>query len=329
MSRPMLVVFAALLFLVAAAPAPPTPPPTPPAQPAPAPLLPPRDVFFFSSGSSWLGVSIADITPERARELKLKEETGAEVRAVQPGSPAAEAGLKEEDVILEYQGSRVEGCAQLTRMVRETPPGRTVTLEVWRDGSSRSVKVKVAEHEGPRGHRRMIERQRIEIPHIEIPEIDIPDFENLGSLPASVRLGASVENLTDQLGEYFGVKGGQGVLVRSVHKGSPGEEAGLRAGDVITRVDDERIADTSDLRSALRDRRGKEVTLSIVRDRREQRLTIAAPGEEKSPEESGEEPALGREQLKRELQRARDEIRSARVEMQKALAEARRMSGSI
>jgi serine protease Do len=325
-----ILVLGALVLLVAAAPATPPSPPTPsPAPHAPHPPGHPRDVIFFSSGGSWLGVSIADISAERAKELKLREESGAEIRAVSPGSPAEEAGLKEEDVILEYQGSRVEGSAQLTRMVRETPPGRTVTLEIWRDGSPRSVKVKVAEHERPHGPGRMIDKRRIEIPHIDIPEIDIPDIdlpeiEALGSIPVSVRLGASVENLTEQLGEYFGVKGGEGALVRSVHKASPGEEAGLRAGDIIIKVDDERIADTSDLRSALRGRRGKEITLTVVRDRREQRLTVAAPSEERPPEESSEESALRLERLRRDLERSRDEMRAVRVEVRKAIAEARR-----
>ncbi len=81
-------------------------------------------VFFFSSGGAWLGVNIADIDGARAKELGLKEERGADVQTVVPGSPAAEAGIKEGDVILEYQGTKIEGVAQLTRLVRETPAGR-------------------------------------------------------------------------------------------------------------------------------------------------------------------------------------------------------------
>jgi len=265
----MIVVFGALVFLVAAAtPVPPPPPAAPAAQPAPAPPGPPRDAFFFSSGGSWLGVSIADVTSERARDLKLKEERGAEIRAVLPGSPAAEAGVKEGDVILEFQGNRVEGCAQLTRMVRETPPGRTVALEVWRDGSPKTIRVKVAEHERPHGHGRMIERQRIEIPHIDIPEIDIPEIEALGSIPSSIRLGASVENLTEQLGEYFGVKGGEGALVRSVRKGSPGDEAGLRAGDVIQQVGREPVETPKEAAAKLKDAKDskKPVLMKVYRE---------------------------------------------------------------
>src|SRR5206468_1086474 len=123
----------------------------------------PRDhMIFLSSGGSWLGVSIGDITSERAKELNMKEETGALITSVMPDSPAEEAGLQKEDVILEYQGTRIEGAMQLTRMVRETPPGRTVTLKILHEGETRIVKVKVSEHDGEEPERMF--RKRIEIP---------------------------------------------------------------------------------------------------------------------------------------------------------------------
>ncbi len=289
MSAKAVVIVSALLcalLLLAAAPAPPAPPAH-------------DRVFFFHSSGSWLGVNIADVSVERAKELGLKEERGAEIKAVLPGSPAEEAGLKTGDVILEYQGTRVEGVAQLTRLVRETPAGRTVGLEVFRDGSARRVQVKMTEREAGRGpHKRLkIERfegpdfewhdmPEIEIPAIEIPDIEIPDLPMIGGAPASLRLGAEVESLGRQLGEYFGVKDGEGVLVRSVKKGGPGDQAGLRAGDVIIKIDDERVGDSSDLRQALRERRDKELALTIVRDRHEQALKVPAPKRERSPAES-------------------------------------------
>jgi serine protease Do len=302
MSAKAVVIVSALLcaFLLLAARPAPAPPasPTPPAQPTPPPS--PHDrVFFFHSGGSWLGVSIADVSAERAKEVGLKEERGAEVKAVLPGSPAEEAGLKAGDVILEYQGTRVEGVAQLTRLVRETPAGRTVGLEVFRDGSARRVQVKMTEREIGHGpHKRLKigrfegpdaewhDMPEIDLPAIEIPDIEIPDLPLIGALPPSLRLGAVVESVGKQLGEYFGVKDGEGVLVRSVRKGSPGDQAGLRAGDVIIKVDDERVGDSSDLRQALRDRRDKDLVLTVVRDRREQTLKLPAPKRERRPYES-------------------------------------------
>ena len=313
MSRSLVVL--ACLFLLAAAPASAARPAPAPPPDAPSTPRPPHDhTIFFSSGGSWLGVSIADVTSERAKELSMKEETGAEIRAVTPGSPAEEAGLTKGDVILEYQGTRVEGAMQLTRMVRETPPGRTVSLRTLRDGETRAVRVKVTEHD-PDEHGRTFHR-RIEIPPIEIPDIELPEIPFIESLPSSFRLGVSVENLGEQLAEYFGVKGGEGVLVRSVKKGSPADGAGLRAGDVIVKVEGEGISDSADLRSALRERRGKTFPLTIVRDRREQSVSVALPKAEEPSEENLEESTyedLIQDRVQKKMDAARRRLDAARA----------------
>jgi membrane-associated protease RseP (regulator of RpoE activity) len=96
------------------------------------------------------------------------------------------------------------------------------------------------------------------------------------------RAGVMVENLTPQLGEFFGVKNGQGVLVRSVEKGTPAEAAGLKAGDIIVRVEKDRIGDRGDWKVALRSYAGSKVTLGVIRDKREQSLTITLPGRKSS-----------------------------------------------
>ena len=98
-----------------------------------------KKVVIFRSGGSWLGVQIADVDTDRGKELGLRDVHGAEVQSVSPGSPAEGAGIKEGDVITEYQGSRIEGVAQLTRLVRETPSGRTASIEIWRNGSSKEI----------------------------------------------------------------------------------------------------------------------------------------------------------------------------------------------
>lgn len=236
-----------------------------------------RVMIFRSGGGPRLGVEIDDITSARAKELGLKEEAGVAIEGVTPDSPAEKAGLRKGDVITQYQGARVDSAMQLRRLVRETAPGRTVQLQVFRDGISRTVSVKLVEMEDD-AHE-IVRRHRIEIPPIDIPDIEIPDIPLHGLMPGHVRLGAQVESLTGQLGEFFGVKGGEGVLVRSVMKGGPGEAAGLRAGDVIVRVDGESVADQGDLRDLLRERRGRELKLGIVRDKREMTLTVAAPKE--------------------------------------------------
>jgi membrane-associated protease RseP (regulator of RpoE activity) len=251
-----------------------------------------RKVVIFRSGGSWLGVQIADVDAARAKELGLKEEMGAEVQSVSPGSPAEEAGLKEGDVITEYQGTRIEGVSQLTRLVHETPAGRNASVKFMRDGAARTVQVKVGqrdgEHDGdmekhievmggPHGFAKIWHQSEDgDTPDVDVENLDdIPNVINFsGMMGGRPRLGVNVDTVGKQLADYFGIKQGHGVLVTSVTKDSPGAAAGLKAGDVIVKVEDESVEDVSDLHMALRDRRDKDVHLTIVRERREQTVTV-------------------------------------------------------
>ena len=123
-------------------------------------------------GSSYLGVDIADVSPERLGELKLKEEHGAEVTMVDQDAPAGKAGLHEHDVIVSLNGTAVESAAQLRRMIKETPPGRVVSLGISRDGQPMTIKVQLADR-----HKSMAwepERQ------VEMPKMPkMPDYAGL------------------------------------------------------------------------------------------------------------------------------------------------------
>lgn len=294
-----------------------------------------KKVVIFRSGGSWLGVQIADIDAERAKEIGLKEEMGAEIQSVSEGSPAEEAGLKKGDVILEYQGTRIEGVAQLTRLVRETPAGRNASLRVWSDGATRSVQVKVGEREPDRPGRMHWRHapdapEPPEPPHpplIDLEEFDIPDVPDVRVLlgqHGGPRLGAVVDTVGSQLAEFFGVKQGGGVLVKSVRKGGPGDEAGLRAGDVIVRIDDEEVEDEGDLRMAMRERRGKEFKLTVVRDRREQTLAIPAPPEDRSDRRAAPRafPPEERDRIRKEVEKAMQEASVARAEAREEIRRA-------
>ena len=245
-----------------------------------------QEGFLYSAGRSYLGVDIRDITSDRVSALKLKEERGVEVTTVDQDSPAGKAGLKEHDVILDYNGTKVESEEQLRRMLRETPPGRTVTLGISRDGSPLNIKVQL-------GDRNKMEtdgweqanRNRIQVvvpPQIPvIPDMDIPMDVQISTYSPS--LGIQIESLNRQLGEFFGVKDGEGLLVKSVEKGSVAERAGLKAGDVITRADNDKVTDRADLRRILRSHNnGGKVTIGIVRDKREQSVTIDLPARKDS-----------------------------------------------
>jgi serine protease Do len=227
---------------------------------------------------SYLGVDIREITADRVSPLKLKEERGVEVLMVDQDAPAGKAGLKEHDVILEFNGERIEGHQQLSRMLRETPPGRTVTLGVSRDGQPVQLKATLAsrkEYVAKVYKDKMKIKPRVWMEPPVMPQIDVPAIDVVVR-SYSRTTGMMVDNLTPQLGEFFGVKSGEGVLVRSVEKGSVAEAAGIRAGDVIVKVDEDRISDRNDFNRTLRRKEGK-ASVVVVRDKREQTLSINVP----------------------------------------------------
>jgi len=234
---------------------------------------------FSSAGRSYLGVDIRDVTADRVTALKLKEERGVEVIMVDADAPAGKAGLHEGDVILEFNNTAVDSEEQLRRLIRETPPGRTITLGISRDGSPMKVSVQLADHS------KIVAQSypRVYVPAVpRLPDtlrnrMDIPSYAFQIQTYSSV-LGVQTENLTRQLGEYFGVKDGDGILIRSVEKGSAAEKAGLKAGDVIVRADNEKITDRSDLSHILRNHRsGGKLNLLVMRDRKEQTIVVTLP----------------------------------------------------
>ncbi len=255
----------------------------------PKPPAPPHAYVFeadsASGNSSYLGVEINDISGDRAQELKLKDDRGVEVTEVDQDAPAGKSGLKEHDVILGFNGTAVQSAEQFKRLMRETPAGRTVALDISRDGQPQSLKVTLASR-----RKYMPKIATGNLPKVwsfESPDMAMmppmpamPDFPHVWNDTAITRVyrsisGVTIENLSPQLGDYFGVKNGEGMLVRSVQKGSPADSAGLRAGDVIVRVDDQKIADHSDLADALRNAKNGKANVVIVRDKHEQTLSIA------------------------------------------------------
>lgn len=231
--------------------------------------------FFAAPGRSYLGVDIRDVTTDRVSALKLKDERGVEITMVDGDAPAGKAGLREHDVILDFNGTAVENEEQLRRLIREVPPGRTVTLGISRDGTPMKISVQLADHGA------MVAQAR---PRVVVPIPAVPNFpRNSMDLPFQIQtyssvLGVQTESLTRQLGDYFGVKDGEGVLVRSVEKGSAAEKAGLKAGDVIVRADNEKLTDRVDLSHILRNHRtGGKMTLVVMRDKHEQTFTVTLP----------------------------------------------------
>ena len=303
------------------------------AQQAPRSPRTPRAVTVYSTSTasrSYLGVDINDVTSDRVSPLKLKEERGVEIIGVDQDAPAAKAGLKEHDVILEFDGTKIESEEQLRRMLRETPPGRTVTLGISRDGQPMNVKVQLADRKKmvtvvPRDHTWAFATPEIPpMPEVHVPEMNIPAFDFNGmSRTYSTSTGLMVESITPQLGDFFGVKNGEGVLVRSVEKGSAAESGGLKAGDVIVKFEGRKIADQTDWRSALRSRKTGKVTLGIVREKREQTVVLNLPQPRRSEDTSWLElPAL--DDLDSRMADMTIAWDRNRPEMERALREAQR-----
>src|SRR5262249_51143772 len=200
---------------------------------------------------------------------------------------------------------------------------RAVTLGISRDGQPMNIQVTLADR------RKVMSGSQAwtfempampPMPEIHIPEITIPgnDFV-VRSYSYTTTSGILVENLTPQLGDFFGVKNGEGVLVRSVEKGSAAEAAGLRAGDVIVKFEGRKISDQSDWRHALRTRKTGKVSLGVVREKRELALTLTLP-EPKRPGDSSR-LVLPFDQIEGSIRAEAMAWNQARPEIERAMAE--------
>lgn len=258
------------------------------AQPQPQPAQAPKartvSTVYVAGNSSYVGVFVAEIDGDRMKTLKLKEERGVEVTKVEDDSPAAKAGIKTGDVILDYNGQRVEGIEQFKRFVRETPPNRDVKVGVVRDGHAQNITVKVGMRKGIPGMEPMITMapRLAELPEIRIPQATAAVRPGMVFWSSSM-LGIEAEAIDGQLASFFGVK--EGVLVRNVAKGSTAEKSGIRAGDVISKVDDTAISSPSELTRAVRTARQssrKSFPLTVTRDKKEMTITVTPEDDDRS-----------------------------------------------
>ena len=255
--------------------------------------------FFSSSGSggSFLGVELADLDDAAVADLGVRGSGGVQISRVIEESAAAEAGLEDGDVLLSLDGERVRSAAHLGRLVRETAPGRTVELEVLREGREHTIEARLRERASAPlffGDRPL---------HAPMPAMPwMPAVPAMPAMPAIAplvegvlhqafqfrgaanwRLGIHCDDLSGQLAEFFDVEQGAGVLVERVVEGSAAETAGLRAGDVIVGLDDERIHSASELRTLLADdERDAAAALVIVRKGRERSLPVELEKVERS-----------------------------------------------
>ena len=257
------------------------------------------NVMVLDGRGVQLGVMISDVDAKDAAGVRIDE--------VSPDSPAEKAGLQTGDVVIEYDGERVRSARQFTRLVQETPDGRTVKIAVMRNGQKQVVDATPDDRASfdlgidADRLRDDIERGLRDF-RFEPPVFDFR-FDDRGPreyrLPEMVmpfmgprgRLGVTVQSLTPELEEYFGAKNG-GVLVSSVAQDSAASKAGLKAGDVITSINGEPVADSGDLMRELRDLRG-EVTIAVLRDKKELTLkTVIEEPKGSAPRNRGSRPGI-------------------------------------
>jgi serine protease Do len=258
-----------------------------------SPLFNQAQNFVISTdenGGGWLGVEIGEVTPDNSKDLKLTAVRGVVVKDVEPDSPAAKAGLKENDVITQYDGQTVEGTVQFRRLVRETPAGHTVALTVSHDGATQNLSVELGER-GAFLEKKMKGKMRdfggvqsFVMPNNEFNFSGGPEGFSLMDNRTPV-LGISAEDLTGQLGAYFGAPDDSGILVREVRSGTPAEKAGLKAGDVIVQLDGKPVHTLSELRDALRDK-SEEKTASLGILRKGSSMSVSVGIEKPHPTES-------------------------------------------
>jgi C-terminal processing protease CtpA/Prc len=230
-----------------------------------------RQVIRLDGRGSQIGVLVRD--PENAADQ------GVTIDRVDENGAAQKAGVREGDRVVEFDGEKVRSTRQLTRLVQETPSGRTVKMTVLRGSDRRTLDITPQADEMASFDRRIgpdLEREierGVERGLRALPQRIEPffDFHFDGAMPAMGgrgRLGVQVQLLNDQLAEYFGVKDG-GVLVSRVTADSPAAKAGLKAGDVITKVNGAAVKDAGDLMEAIGEVKDDgAVTIDILRDKK-------------------------------------------------------------
>jgi len=224
----------------------------------------PDDVVVIDAkpdGGGWLGVSIQDMTPGLAKSMAVDIKKGALVNEVIEGSPAADAGIRDEDIIIEFNGKSVDGANDLAGKVQQVEPKSTASLVLIRGAERKSLEVTVGE----------ARRKRVHAFTHPVPPM-APRFHMLMSHSS---LGMETQEMTDQLAGYFGAPENEGVLITAVEEDGAAKKAGLKAGDVVLKVGSQTIREEDDIWDEVEEyKKGDKIPFDIIRDKSRQLVTL-------------------------------------------------------
>ncbi|MCB2231740.1 PDZ domain-containing protein [bacterium] len=218
-----------------------------------------------SKRTAWMGVYTQSVDRELADALKLDVDRGAIITNVADDSPAEKAGLQKDDIIIAVDSESIDRAADLTRAIADHRAGDEVTVKVLRDGQEKDLTVTLDS------------RRRGDVVIWSLDDNSrLPEAFTLRDayrMEPRGYLGVQIDDLSPQLGEYFGVEKARGALVTEVEKDSPASKAGLKAGDVIVSLDEETVYDSRDVTDLIREKKkGDQVAVTVVRDRKEVKL---------------------------------------------------------
>jgi len=217
--------------------------------------------------SGYLGVGVQGLTDERAKALNLKDNSGVEVKTVTEDAPAARAGIHMSDVILEINGQKVDSSEQFTESIVGKAPGTKISLTVARNGVKQTMAATLGVRPPDLPMNAAPQNGMIPTPFGPMAPGDLQAMIT-GEAP---RIGFLGEGLGSQLAEFFGVQ--EGVLVQTVYEKTPAERAGLKAGDVVTKVNGMPVASPREISGIVRQAK-KTVVFTVVRNKKEITLSL-------------------------------------------------------